>query len=76
METGFAGDFRVVQQLRIQFNLAVVGAAAEEVDNPAATQRPGGRFPHLRHPHGFDGDISATPARELANLFHGLSRLA
>ena len=38
MEARFAGDFGVVQQLRIQLDRAVVGAAAEEIDDAAAAQ--------------------------------------
>src|SRR6202044_3431506 len=56
MEAGLAGDFRIVQKLGVELNLAVVGAATEEVNESATAQRPNGSFPHLRDTYGLDGD--------------------
>ncbi len=56
-----------MQQLRVQFNFAVIGATAEEVNDAAPAQRPGGRFPHFRNTHRLNGDVGAMTAGERAD---------
>src|SRR5580658_7957665 len=73
MEAGFASDLGIVQQLRVQLDLAVVGATAEKVDNPAAAQTAGCSLPNFRNSDRFNGHVGAPPAGEFADMLHGLA---
>ena len=75
MEAGLAGDFGVVQQGGIQVHLALIGAAAEEVDGAAAADHVDGPLPGLRLADGFDGDIHAAPVGHFADRFHRVAVL-
>jgi len=75
VEAGLAGDFGVVEQGRIQVHLALVGAAAEEVDGAAAADHVDGPLPCLLLADGFDGDVHAAPVRHFADRFHRVAVL-
>ena len=68
MEAGLAGDFRIVQQRRIQVDLAFVGAAAEEIHRAAAPHHVHRPLPGLRLADRFNGHVHAAPVRHAANL--------
>ena len=67
MEAGLAGDFGVVQQGGVQVDLALVGAAAEEIDGAAAAHHVDGPLPGFRLADRFDGDIDAAPVGQFAD---------
>ena len=62
VEAGLAGDLGVVQQGGVQVDVAVVGAAAEEVHRAAAAHHVDGPLPRLRLADRFDRDIHAAAA--------------
>src|SRR5580658_6203918 len=75
MEARLAGDFRIVQQRGIEIDGAVVGTAAEEIDDAAAAHHVDGPLPGLGFTDGFDGNIGPAAARQFANLSDGVGTI-
>jgi len=67
VEAGLAGDFRVVQEIGIEFDFGAVGRAAEEVDRTAAAEHFNGPVPGFRFADGFKYDVSAVSSGEFAD---------
>ena len=63
MESSFASDFRVVQEVRIETNSSAGRTSAKEIDRAALADELRREFPGLRMTDGFYHDISATSAR-------------
>ena len=65
-----------MQQGGIQVDLALIRAAAEEVDRAAAADHVDGPLPRLRLAHRFDRHVHAAPVGHGADRFHRVAVLA
>ena len=57
VEAGLAGEFGVVQEVRVEVDAGLIGATAEEVDRAALAEQLHREVPDFGLSDGFDDDI-------------------
>ena len=62
VETGFAGELGIMQQVGVELDFGSAGAAAEEVDHAAAPQQANGELPDFGKTDCFNHHVRAASA--------------